>query len=422
MSRVLTPVPSSATGSLAAYGALGLPLAMAALPVYVQAPAYYAGELGMSLAATGTVLFLARLVDTAQDPWLGRWIDALAQRGRLTGVLVAAAVVLILAFAGLWLPPVRGPALIGWLAAMLILACTAHSVLQISHLAWGARIGSPEQVTRAAAWREGLGLLGVVGASVLPAWLMLKPDPQLAMQGYASGFAVLLLLGLMLLLFAAPSWRGVRSAVMPAWRAAWSRPAIRRLLLPYFLNALSVSIPATLAMFFISDRIEAPASAGLFLGGYFAAGAVGLPAWTWLARRIGAARAWRVGMVVAVLSFASASLLGAGDTVAYAVVCMFAGLALGADLALPPVLLAERIPAGEQPAGYYGVWNLVSKLALASSGLALPGLSLLGYQPGEPGSGGLALPLLYAVLPCAIKLTALWALSRGVIAVQENAA
>jgi Na+/melibiose symporter-like transporter len=213
----------------------------------------------------------------------------------------------------------------------------------------------------------------------------------------------------------------VRSALTPAWRAAWSRPAIRRLLLPYFLNALSVSIPATLAMFFITDRIESPGSAGLFLGGYFAAGAAGLPAWTWLARRIGAARAWRVGMVLAVLAFAWAGFLGAGDTIAYGVVCLLAGLALGADLALPPVLLAERIPAGEQPAGYYGVWNLVSKLALALSGLTLPGLTLLGYTPGQAGSGGQALPLLYAVLPCAIKLTALWALSRGVIAAQEHA-
>ena len=85
MSQVHASVP------LAAYGALGLPLAMAALPVYVQAPAYYAGTLGLPLATTGVVLFAARLVDTVQDPWLGRWIDRLAGAGRLHGVLWAAA-------------------------------------------------------------------------------------------------------------------------------------------------------------------------------------------------------------------------------------------------------------------------------------------------------------------------------------------
>jgi hypothetical protein len=73
--------PSAAR--LAAYGMLGLPLAMAALPVYVQVPAYYTSRLGMSLSLAGIVLFAARLVDTAQDPLLGWWIDALARRNTL---------------------------------------------------------------------------------------------------------------------------------------------------------------------------------------------------------------------------------------------------------------------------------------------------------------------------------------------------
>src|SRR5450830_608442 len=63
--------------SYAAYGLLGLPLAMSALPIYIQAPAYYTGHLGLALAGTGWVLFLSRLVDTLQDPWLGRCIDRL---------------------------------------------------------------------------------------------------------------------------------------------------------------------------------------------------------------------------------------------------------------------------------------------------------------------------------------------------------
>ena len=100
-----------ATMPLAAYGALGLPLAMAALPVYVQAPAYYAGTLGLPLATTGMVLFAARLVDTVQDPWLGRWIDRLAGAGRLHGVLWAAAAGLALGFTlkGLRKPGARQP-------------------------------------------------------------------------------------------------------------------------------------------------------------------------------------------------------------------------------------------------------------------------------------------------------------------------
>ena len=57
--------------ALAAYALLGLPLAMAMLPIYVLVPNFYAADLGLGLTLTGTVLFLARLLDTVQDPWLG---------------------------------------------------------------------------------------------------------------------------------------------------------------------------------------------------------------------------------------------------------------------------------------------------------------------------------------------------------------
>ena len=85
---------------------------------------------------------------------------------------------------------------------------------------------------------------------------------------------------------------------------------------------------------------------------------------------------------------------------------MRAGLALGADLALPPALLADVIPAAERDAtaGYFGLWSLLAKLALAIAGLALPLLALTGYQPGTPAGWNLA--LIYAGLPCLLKLLA----------------
>ena len=75
-----------------------------------------------------------------------------------------------------------------------------------------------------------------------------------------------------------------------------------------------------------------------------------------------------------------------------------------------------------QAAGYFGVWTLLGKLALAVSGLALPLLAVLGYTPGMAATshGGWALALLYAGLPCVFKLAALVALSRGVITAPEE--
>ena len=89
---------------------------------------------------------------------------------------------------------------------------------------------------------------------------------------------------------------------------------------------------------------------------------------------------------------------------------MLSGLAVGADLALPPALLAGVIGAaghaGSREAAYFGVWNWGVQMTLAlAAGIALPLLAWLGFVPGSGGATG-ALVAAYALLPCALKLVA----------------
>ena len=393
--------------ALAAYGALGLPLAMAMLPIYVLVPNFYAADLGLGLALTGSVLFLARLLDTVQDPWLGRLIDRRSPRG-WTRLLASSALLLSLAMAALLVPPALDSlALAVWLGASLALAYTLHSLLNITYLAWGARLSDQLDVrTRVAAWREGAGLLGVVLASVLPSALATRTGWAAALSFLAATFAVLLCAALFLLLGAAPPPRRRAQRVPASWRQPLRNGAFRRLAGIFFINAVAVAIPATLALFFIADRLQLAQLTGLFLALYFLSGAAGLPLWTRLADRLGKRRSWRIGMLSACAAFVWALLLDPGSAWAYAAVCVLSGLALGADLALPPALLADIIPAAERDAtaGYFGLWSLLAKLALAIAGLALPLLALTGYQPGTPAGWNLA--LIYAGLPCLLKLLA----------------
>lgn len=393
--------------ALAAYGVLGLPLAMAMLPIYVLVPNFYAADLGLGLALTGSVLFLARLLDTVQDPWLGRLIDRRSPRG-WTRLLASSALLLSLTMAALLVPPALDSlALAVWLGASLALAYTLHSLLNITYLAWGARLSDQLDVrTRVAAWREGAGLLGVVLASVLPSALATRYGMAAALSVFAATFAVLLCAAMVILLWAAPQPRRSPQRVPASWRQPLRNGAFRRLAGIFFINAVAVAIPATLALFFIADRLQLAQLTGLFLALYFLSGAAGLPLWTRLADRLGKRRSWRIGMLSACAAFVSALLLDPGSAWAYAAVCVLSGLALGADLALPPALLADVIPAAERDAtaGYFGLWSLLAKLALAIAGLALPLLALTGYQPGTPAGWNLA--LIYAGLPCLLKLLA----------------
>jgi GPH family glycoside/pentoside/hexuronide:cation symporter len=422
------------------YGLLGLPLAMVALPVYVQIPAYYTQQLGLPLASTGLILFFARLIDTVQDPILGQLIARFRTSMKIW--FSAGALLLVAAFYGLWLPPEalisHQSGLLVWLALMLIFAYTAHSMLNIAYLSWGAKIevqnpnsnSLDNDLLKVSAWREGLGLLGVVVASILPSWILLGSSSQIQsnLQSYVWIFAVVVLVSIIALFIGAPKWTmpTIKKpfeyiSISKSLKTALQDTSFRRLVPIYFINSLSVSIPATLVLFFINDQIKAPEYTGHFLAAYFIAGAIGLPIWLKLAKKIGSKKAWQLGMLIAVCSFIGAAFLGANDVNAFMVVCIASGLALGADLALPPVLLAKLIDKEKEASSYFGVWTLLSKLALAMAGLSLPILSLFGYQVGSTESvlnisaattSQFGLTFTYALLPCFFKLIALRLLHR----------
>ena len=176
------------------------------------------------------------------------------------------------------------------------------------------------------------------------------------------------------------------------------------------LNGVAASIPATLVLFYVDDVLQRPELAGAFLGFYFVCGAIGMPLWVHLSTLVGKKRAWLLGMIASVGGFIWAFALGPGDTVAFAAVCALSGFALGADLALPPSILADVIDhdqGGAAAGAYFGIWNLVTKLNLAlAAGIALPALALLGYDPGAEARSVPALTLMYALVPSSLKLSA----------------
>ena len=389
------------------YGGLGLPLAFVALPLYVHLPHHYASSFGVPLATLGALLLAARLIDAIADPWIGLGVDRLLGRRSAwrLAVVVPAAVALAAGFHLLFFPPTRAPdALLAWAGALLVLTYLSYSVLSLLHQAWGARLGGgAAQRTRIVAWREGLALVGVVVASLLPSGL--------GLQATSATFAFLLAIGLALL-WQAPRTAPVDAPTASTWSLPWASPAFRRLLLVYLVNGVAAAVPATLVLFFVRDRLELPAYEPLFLGVYFVAGALSMPLWVRLVGRIGLAPAWLTGMGLAVAAFVWVATLGAGDLLPFVVVCLASGLALGADLALPGALLTGVIQrsghAGGREGAYFGWWNLATKLNLAlAAGLALPLLALAGYAPGSRDADALrALGLAYGLLPCTLKLAA----------------
>ena len=400
------------------YGFMGFPLAFVALPLYVLWPHHMAATFGVPLATLGALLLGMRLLDAVVDPAIGRWVDrrVAAENSSQMGVqrlMVFISLLLFVGFGALFFPwravAVGASGLLVWAGVALAVTYLAFSGLTVAHQSWGARLGGTDtQRSRVVAWREGFGLAGVVVASVLPT---LAGLPALV-----AALGVALVLGVW-------GWsRAVAPLPVPATTAGavpasawapWALRPFRRLLAVYVVNGLASAVPATLVLFFIQDRLQAPAALQpAFLGGYFVCAAASIGLWLKAVGRWGLVRTWALGMGLSVAVFGWVALLGTGDWPWFLAVCALSGAALGADLVLPPALLAGLIgDAGERgrsEGAFMGWWGFATKLNLAlAAGLALPLLGWLGYAPGQQDPQALwALTVAYAVVPCVLKLAA----------------
>lgn len=394
--------------NLPAYTLFAGLLAMAGLPIYIHAPKFYVDEYGVGLGALTAALMALRMIDFVQDPALG-WL-ANATRARRGAAVALAVAVMAAAMVGLFAvaPPI---APLWWFALTLTALFSGFSFLTISFYAQGVRkaetLGRDGHV-RLAAWRETGALLGVCLAAAAPTGLMLVTDAPFA--AFAAGFVVV---------GAAALW-----AMRGEWRAAPApadggfagfavvlRDAVaRRLLLIALVNAMPVAVTSTLFLFFVESRLELPGWEGPFLLLFFLSAAAAAPVWGRLAARYGARRMLLAGMGLAIVTFAFAATLGPGDGIAFAVICVASGAALGADLTLLAAIFARRMARIAPEAGAaFGLWAFVSKATLAIAAITLFVLERGGFQSGSGNSEGalLLLTLLYAVVPCGLKLGAI---------------
>ena len=382
-------------------------IAAAGLPIYIHAPKAYADLHGVGLGALGAALFGLRLLDFVQDPALG-WLAERARARRGASVALAAAL-MAAGMVGLFLPtPPIAP--LAWFALTLAVVFSAFSYLTIVFYAQGvAKAGQlgPGGHLRLATWREAGALGGICLAAVAPAALGVVTTVPFAV--FAGIFAALALIAVIAM---RREWVGpVGAAMQPTpFRAILADRPARRLLALALVNAAPVAVTSTLFLYYVESGLAAPGWEGPLLLLFFLAAAVSVPLWGRGAARFGVRRMLAAGMILAILSFGWAAVLGAGDVGAFAVICALSGAALGADMTLMPAIFARRLAVIAPGAGAaFGLWSFVSKFTLAFAAVALlPLLEARGFAPGleNPQAALDMLALLYAVLPCALKVLA----------------
>lgn len=375
-------------------------LAAAGLPLYIHLPRFASVELGISLGALGSLLLVLRLVDLLQDPAIGWMVDRWPALQRQFAAL--AALGLMVGFPLLFALE-AGPWVLWQMAAVLVLLFSAYSLGMI--LLYGrsttlASDASEPALLQLASYREAGMLIGVILAAITPAVL----------GGYQSFGLCLGALALITLVLSAPIWRRSPQLGEHLSFARLVDAGALRLLLIALINSLPVAVTSTLFLFFVEDRLQLKGQAGPLLVLFFLAAALSVPLWSRLAARHSPRTALLIAMPLAILSFIWAAFLGPGDQLGFAVICLTSGAALGADMVLLPAMFSLSLTrAGISAGTAFGFWSFVGKLALALAAfLVLPLLEQGGFTPGADNDAAalLRLTLLYAGLPCILKLGA----------------
>lgn len=432
-----------------AHGSLGLPLAVIGYPLAIWIPAHYSGGLGISLAAVGTILMLARLTDVITDPLMGEISDRWRTRiGRRRPWLLIGIPVMSLGVYNLFMP---GPGVgvlyfLFWLTVFFV----GSTMIGLPHRAWGAEL-SPDyhQRSRVTAAREIYVLVGLMvaasvpmiveiradgGSSVLQVFTTLWNDAIGAFAGEFRDKTVVDRATLTGPVLAGLAWTVILflpicAAVVlifvkePPPTAGESRPKFRdglklvmkngpmlRVLLIVLLVHFGESFRNAVSLFFIRDIVGVPTIGAAYFF-YFIAGLAAIPFWLALGRRIGKHKAFMCTLITVALVSGANLFLGYGDYSVFFLLFVVKGFCFGGLQFLPIAMLADVVDVdaarsgGRRAGTYFAFLGFTEKLAIAfGTGVSLNIVGLLGFDPagGVAAStdiGVLALRLVYCLGP-----------------------
>jgi GPH family glycoside/pentoside/hexuronide:cation symporter len=395
------------TRILIAVGLFGVMLGAVGLPIYLHAPKYFSDTYGVSLASLGAIMFALRVVDFVQDPLLGR----LSAIGFLSHRLLSAGAgaMIITGAVGLFVvtAPIN-PTI--WFALSLILLFTGYSLSVILLYTHATNNFADTAQPIVARWREAGQLIGICLSAIAPTLFTEISHVPYTLFG---GFLISITVVAVVLMH--NSWSEQMTTTSQKFSFVAPDTRIRPYLILAFVNAIPVAITSTLFLFYVEYAIGSATTSGPLLLLFFGAAAVSVPIWTILANKYAIEWVLGVAMLASLIAFVVTFTLGAGDIVAFAIICGVTGVLTGADLTLLPMIFIKFLQRTNVPnEEAFGYWSLSSKLALALAvGLLLPGLEVSGFDPASPTPLGIYhLSVAYALVPSALKVCAIYALWR----------
>lgn len=432
MNRQQTKLP---LGWLLAYGCIALPLSTIGLPLSIYLAPFYAGELGLPLAALGTAMVLARLVDVVVDPMIGVISDRWRPRVGRRKIWLPIGVSLLVLGAWMLFQPAQGVGIVyffGWTTVMYL----GFTATKLPCEAWGAEL-SPDykERTRVATFRQGFSLIGLVVATLVPAFVLMREGATTADVLAGMSWIVIILLPIAAAIAfivvpdLSPAEKASGESLWRQWRPLWRNGPFRTIALALFLGYIAETARVTITLFFARDAIGVENIGAVYVY-YFVAGLAAVPFWGWLGNRIGKHRALFAAFATLLVLNSAIFFLKKGQTDLFTLLFVAKGLCFGALELLPAAMIADTVDVDvartkrQRQGLYFAVVGIVVKLGQAlGQGLSLNLLGLAGYSAtGGNDEGAInSLRLIYAIVPNILVLFSLLLLSRYILTATRHA-
>lgn len=412
----MNPDDAIPRGRLLLYGLPALVSSVAALPMALFVPAFYADDLGVPLVAVGGALAASRLLDVVTDPLIGSLSDRWPTRfGRRRPWMALGAPLFLV---GLWKVFVPGAGVDAWsLAGWSALMYLGVTLLDLPHKAWGAEL-SPryDERSRVTSWREGLGALGQV---LLLLGLFLAGLGGLTAPGQQLRAMALVVIVVLPVLLLASFQAGEGEAPVPTRSVGWlegvqlvlRNPAFVRVTGCTVLFVTGIAVQGTLHQLVLSDVMGTPERFVPMILAENLATLVAVPAWLAVAMRVEKHQALMGAALWLALWSLPLAFLRAGDTAWLVALIAVRGSSFASVLFLSNALAADvidvdTVSSGTERTGvFFAIWGMATKLSLALGvvlGTALP--AALGYVPGAPADPATAARVMgvYGLLPAVL--------------------
>jgi GPH family glycoside/pentoside/hexuronide:cation symporter len=401
---------------------------LAAIPVSLYLPFVYSRDLGLELTDIGLILMLARISDVITDPLIGYLSDRTQSRfGKRKPWLAAGSVVMMFSAWQLFAP---SGAVDNWhLLIWSMLLWLGWTMINIPYFAWGAELSEDyHERTRITGWRQFFGYLGNVSVLLIPTLSgQLFGYGSLPQEGlYIVGFMALVLLPVLMFfaLWKVPEptkHRTTEVNLLKSSKQMFSNGSFMLLFTGFLMLSMGTTWASSMFMLLATFVVEVEGDIQLILLGFYFINLLSLPVWIKISYRIGKRETWLLGAAIFCIASPGYMMLGSGDVAGLIIVLGLYGIAGGNFGAISLSMKADVIDiaalrTGNHVAGsYMAIWSLGTKLFQALAiGLALPAVSLLGFDPnGTNGPDELrALSLNITIIPMILYGSAVFVIWR----------